>query len=48
MRIFTDLDGGVGVYRSPTPTDKFITTPGQTDGAGFGNLSGVRSEGRAP
>lgn len=32
------------VYRSPTPTDNFITTTEQTDGASFGNLSGLREE----
>lgn len=31
----------MGVYRSPTPTDNFITTTEQTDGASFGDLSGV-------
>lgn len=32
----------MGVYRSPALTDNFITSTEQTDGGGFGNLSGVR------
>lgn len=36
------------VYRSPTPTDNFITSTEQTDGARFGNLSGVRLKEELP